>query len=177
MTGTAGAEIPAQVSLCVIRPLIRVSISLNRRISSSPVAASASRRAQQDVIGLVFAQYVINKIGGEQHLPARFFPRRYKAPRDQSGNHGASCGTCVSSARNPPQAKLRDRRQACPASNSVPRFNRPLRIIDDTSAQSPTQLVHTHSRQSPTAFAARTLHPPSKKHTKRLNAPDALSNG
>ncbi len=74
----------------MIRPLIRISISLRRRISSRPVAASARAAQQQHVVRLMLAQHVVDEIGREQHLPPRLLLAG-EAPRDQPGDAPRRC--------------------------------------------------------------------------------------
>ena len=68
MTGTASGDTWSS-GVCRMRPLMRASICPSRPTSIRPVAASAPRASQQDVVRLVPAQHVVDQVGGEGDLP------------------------------------------------------------------------------------------------------------
>ena len=56
-------------------------------MSVRPAAASGARSAQQDVVGIVLAQHVVDQVGAEGHLAAGLLLAGM-APLDQAGDHG-----------------------------------------------------------------------------------------
>ena len=67
---------------------MRESISPSRLMSSKPGGGIRARRAQQNMVGLVLAQHVVDEIGRDRELAAGFFLAG-EAPLDQPGDDGA----------------------------------------------------------------------------------------
>ena len=57
-------------------------------MSSKPARGIGARRLQQDVVGLVAAEHVVDEVGRDRHLPAGLFLARMPA-LDQPGDDGA----------------------------------------------------------------------------------------
>ena len=86
-------------AICLILPRDSLQESRPRRPTSiRPVAASAKAALQQDVVGLVLAQHVVDQVGGDRHLPPGLLLPGMAA-LDQARDDGADAEGALHQAR------------------------------------------------------------------------------
>ena len=152
MIGTASGEMRSS-GLCTIRPR-----DARQHVAKPPDVEQAGRRVrarrlQQDVVGLVAAQHVVDQVGRDGHLPAALLLAGM-APLDQARRSPRSCGRCASACQLSASQASRSS-PSMSSSNSSPSDGLPLSNIAPMSSERPDRERHSRWRRSRAASRPR----------------------